>query len=266
MDRQLALSKEKPLADDWLQHSEALVAARTGRLTLAEQHSDQAVGLARDAGQEERAAAYVTAVAVWDALYGRPADARREALLALDRSKGRDVEFGAALAMALSGESAKTEELASDLGRRLPEDTSVQSNYLPTLGALVALRKGNAERSIDLLAPVVPRELWVTGLAFNESFGALYPIYARGLAELALNRPALAAIEFQKILDHPGTVLADPVGTAARVELARALVRAGSTAKAKATYEEVLTLWKDADAGLPFVAQVRAEYAALKPE
>ena len=50
----------------------------------------------------------------------------------------------------------------------------------------------------------------------------------------------------------------------ARVELGRAWTLAGDRAKAKAAYEDFLTLWKDADAGVPLLAQARAELAALR--
>jgi hypothetical protein len=78
----------------------------------------------------------------------------------------------------------------------------------------------------------------------------------------ALRKPAEAAAEFQKILDHPGVVLEDPMGTLARLQLARVWTMAGEAGKAKTTYEELLQLWKDADAPLP-VSAARAEYGRL---
>jgi eukaryotic-like serine/threonine-protein kinase len=37
-----------------------------------------------------------------------------------------------------------------------------------------------------------------------------------------------------------------------------------TTIKAKAEYQDFLTLWKDADPEIPILAQARAEYARLK--
>lgn len=37
-----------------------------------------------------------------------------------------------------------------------------------------------------------------------------------------------------------------------------------NTAKAKAAYQEFLTLWKDADPDIPILKQAKAEYAELK--
>ena len=91
----------------------------------------------------------------------------------------------------------------------------------------------------------------------------MYPTYVRGLSYLALRKAREAAAEFQKILDHPGIVLEDPMGAFARLQLARAWTMADDVGKAKATYEELLRLWKDADSAIPVVSEARAEYARL---
>jgi eukaryotic-like serine/threonine-protein kinase len=49
----------------------------------------------------------------------------------------------------------------------------------------------------------------------------------------------------------------------ARLQLARALALSGDTAKAKRGYDDLFTLWKNADAKIPIVEQARAEYARL---
>jgi hypothetical protein len=65
------------------------------------------------------------------------------------------------------------------------------------------------------------------------------------------------------MLDHPGLLLADPIGPAARVQLARALRDAADTAKARAAYQAFLALWKDADREIPLLQQARTEFARL---
>ena len=57
--------------------------------------------------------------------------------------------------------------------------------------------------------------------------------------------------EFQKILDHRGIVVSDPVGALAHLQLGRAYALTRDKTKAKAAYEDFLTLWKDADPGIP---------------
>ena len=50
MKRQVALAQNRPDAEDWMTHSQALVAAYSGRLQLARGLSQRAVDLARQAG------------------------------------------------------------------------------------------------------------------------------------------------------------------------------------------------------------------------
>ena len=45
---------------------------------------------------------------------------------------------------------------------------------------------------------------------------------------------------------------------------ARAYALQGNTAKAKAAYQDFLTLWKDADPDIPILKQAKAEFAKLK--
>ena len=101
-------------------------------------------------------------------------------------------------------------------------------------------------------------DLGIGGLAFYWRFGALYPIYVRGLAYLAARQPAEAAAEFQRILDHRSIVLVDPMNAMARLQLARALVLSGDTAKARSAYNDLFTLWKSADPDIPVLKQARA--------
>jgi len=86
----------------------------------------------------------------------------------------------------------------------------------------------------------------------------------RGDAHLAARQDPEAGAEFQKILDHRGVVLNQPVGALARLGLARAYVLEGERAKARAAYEDFLALWKHADADVPILKQANAEYSGLK--
>jgi len=135
--------------------------------------------------------------------------------------------------------------------------------YLPTLRALFALNEQDPAAAIQALQPASRYDLALGGVGYIARFGGLYPIYVRGLARLAAREPAEAAAEFQRIVDHPGIVLMDPMGALARLQLARALALAGDTAKARGAYADLLTLWKDADADLAIVKGARAEYGQL---
>jgi hypothetical protein len=54
------------------------------------------------------------------------------------------------------------------------------------------------------------------------------------------------------------------LGSLARLQLARAYNLSGNPAKAKATYEDFFSLWKDADADVPILKEAKAEYAKLQ--
>jgi hypothetical protein len=108
-----------------------------------------------------------------------------------------------------------------------------------------------------------PYDLAVPGTAFYSGafFGAMYPVYVRGMAYSRMRRHGEAAAEFQKILDHPGIMLNDPLGPMARLQLARALSASGDRAKSATVYKDLLTLWKDADPDVPVVQEAKAESA-----
>jgi len=50
----------------------------------------------------------------------------------------------------------------------------------------------------------------------------------------------------------------------AHLGLGRAYALIGETAKARAAYNDFLTLWKDADSDIPLLKQAKAEYATLQ--
>jgi predicted Zn-dependent protease len=184
-------------------------------------------------------------------------------MAALELSKGRGVEYGAAIALALSGDLSRSEALTNALEKHFPEDTSVQFSYLPTLRAVVNLKQGKSANSIKLLQAAVPDELGAPGSSFFGFYGALYPIYFRGEAYLAAHQGAAAAVEFQKILVHRGIFVSDPIGALAHLQLGRAYVLAGDKTKARSAYQDFLTLWKGADPNIPILKQAQAEYANL---
>jgi len=93
--------------------------------------------------------------------------------------------------------------------------------------------------------------------------GPMYPAYLRGEAYLQLRRGNDAATEYQKVVDHPGFMLACPLGRLAHLGLARAYVLQGDTANAKASYQDFLTQWKDADPDIPIFIAAKSEYAKL---
>ena len=264
MEHEIARARGQHGVEDWMWHNQALVLARSGQMQQARIMWERAVALAQQAGDRERAAIYKSAEAVCEAHFGNAAEAKRGAAAALDLAKGRDVEYSAAFALALSGESAASQSLAVDLEKRFPEDTSVQFEYLPTLRALSALTHGAPLDAVEQLERARPYDVALPGTAFFAKFGGLYPAYIRGESYLAAGRGQEAAVEFQKVLNHRGIVFADPIGALAHLQLGRAYVASGDMAKAKNAYQDFLALWKDADENMPVLKQAKAEYAKLR--
>jgi tetratricopeptide (TPR) repeat protein len=264
MGRIVALAKGKPRAEHGVANAEALALARSGRLTLARQSSSRAIDLARQAGEREVAVSYQAARAVWEAVCGNAAEAKKNATAALALSNGRDVQYAGGLALALSGDSSRSQALSDDLARRFPEDTFAQFTYIPVLRALAALERGQATESVERLQIALPYELAVNGLNFNFYLGGLHSAYVRGEALVASHRFTEAIAEFQKILHHRGIVGPDPIGALAHLQLGRALALSGDRNKAKAAYDDFLTLWEGADAEIPILRQAMAEYAKLR--
>ena len=226
--------------------------------------SHHAAELAQQAAQRDRAALDGTGLALWEGFFGNAPEASRNAMAARELSKGREVEYGAAFALALAGDSFRSQTLANDLERRYPEDMSVRFSYLPALRALLALNHSEPSKAIELLQIVVPYDLGAPHSSFDGFFGTLYPVYVRGEAYLAAHQAAQAAAKFQKILDHRGIVVSDPVGALAHLQLGRAFALSGDKTKAKTAYQDFLALWKDADPDIPILKQAKAEYAKLQ--
>jgi predicted Zn-dependent protease len=156
--------------------------------------------------------------------------------------------------LAMVGDSVRAQALAEDLAKRFPENTELHLKCLPEIRANIALSHNEPSRAVEFLQVTSPYDLT----------DGLYPPYARGQAYLALHRGAEAATEFQKILDHRGIVGNSLIGALAHLQIARAFALQGDTAKAKAAYQDFLTLWKDADPDIPILKQAKAEYARLE--
>ncbi|MFN0169784.1 MAG: protein kinase domain-containing protein [Bryobacteraceae bacterium] len=261
MARESTHRKEKFQAQGRFEHQEALILACQGRLKEAARLWDRALILARQGSFLEQAAMFQGARAVCNALFELRAQAQTDAAAALSLYRSRDADYGPAFALALLHNSRQAHKLEADLEKRYPDYTSVQFSYLPVLRALEALNHGDPVKALEMTQAAAPYELAVPGTAYYSGafFGALYPVYVRGLAYFRLGRHREAATEFQKILDHPGLTLNDPIGPMSRLQLARALSASGDRAKSAAAYKDLLMLWRDADPDIPVVRDAKAE-------
>src|ERR1700691_776539 len=263
MAQQIAWLTGKPGIGDLLLALKGDTAAYSGRLREGQELSGQAMESAGRSGEKETVATYFALSGLREALFGNADEARRRANSAMEHSAGRDVQYGSALALAYAKDNARAQTLIDDLGKRFPEDTIVQFNYLPTVRATLALSKGNATEAVEDLRAAAPYEL---GMTTSSVYGwtAMYPVFVRGEAYLAARQGSEAAAEFQKILEHRGIVLFEPIGALAHLGLARAYALQGDTVKARDAYRDFLALWKEADTDIPVLLAAKAEDAKLQ--
>jgi tetratricopeptide (TPR) repeat protein len=234
-------------------------AAYGGRLAQAREWTRRAVVTAMSAQLRNLAAGFKVESALREALFGNLGAARDEAKEARELSTDSDVQGGAALALALSGDWAEAQRLAHDLNEQYPDATLVRFVYLPAIHAAVALRQGEPGKASESLVSTGRYEFAIP------PFGSpMAPVYVHGEAHLAAQKGMEAAAEFQKIIDHRGLVGNSAIGALAHLGLGRAYALTGDTIKARAAYQDFLTLWKDADADISVFKQAKAEYAKLQ--
>ncbi|MGD1104410.1 MAG: tetratricopeptide repeat protein, partial [Terriglobia bacterium] len=282
MARLVSAAMGKPGSEDLLLAEQADTEGWYGKLKDAHELTGRAMDSAQHNDAKESAAAYQAAAALREAEAGNREQARAEAHAAVKLAPNRDVRAMAALALARAGDTAGAEKLAAELDKAFPLGTLVQRYWLPTIWAGVALERKDPNRAIELLKVASTLELsGPTNLAIF-----LCPVYLRGEAYLMLHDGNRAATEFQKFIDHRGVVMNFPWGALARLGLARAYaleagvgaglvpapegrprgapLRQDALAKARAAYQDFLTLWKDADPDIPVLKEAKAEYAKLK--
>jgi tetratricopeptide (TPR) repeat protein len=190
---------------------------------------------------------------------GRAIQARKTQDQALHHKLDRNQRMTLALSLARSGRTDEAERLADEVSQEAPLDTIVQKYLVPTVRAAVKLRQHDPDAAVDLLRGTIQYDL-----AFTQSFDYLYPAYIRGLADLESGDGRSAAVEFQKLIDNPGLCWGYITGPLARLQLGRAERLMGDNASARESYQEFLTIWKDADRDLPIYLQAKTEYAQLK--
>jgi len=249
----------QPAAESLLLYAKPGVKTYYGHFHEARRLLTQGIALEKKAGSWRPTSEYDTRQALREAEVGNSARAQRAAAKALQTIQDRDTELALALVLARAGDIEQARKLADTLSQDSPLDTVVQNYCLPTIRAAMKLHDHDPAAAVEILRPTIKYDL-----ADVESFNSVYPAYIRGLAYLEMGEGRLAAVEFQKLLDHPGRVGREVIGALARLQLARAQKIMGDEAAARKSYEDFLTLWKDADSDIPIYQQAKAEYARLR--
>ena len=247
--------------------------AYAGRIRKARELTKRAVDSAVRTDSKENGAIWWENAALREAAVGNFVEARSDAAAGLQLyPPSPSVQVEAALAYALVGDASQAQPLWRDLNQRYPLSTQVQSLWLPSISAQIAIDRKNAAAGIEQLERALS-PIEYGNITFINQVSCLYPTYIRGQAFLAAGQSAQAAAEFKKILDHSGIVWNCWTGALARLGVARANALQAKTSqgadadaarvRALAAYKDFLALWKDADPDIPILKEAKSEYTKL---
>jgi tetratricopeptide (TPR) repeat protein len=262
MQQQLNWAAGKPNGEDTLLAAQSDTEAYYGRLKKARDYTRRAVDSSLKADLKESAATWAAQAGMREAMFGYPAEAQKYAEEALKFApNGKDTRALAALIFARTGNETRAQAIADDLRALYVSNTVMQKAWLPVVRSQMAMRKQRYAEAVQLLEVVLPYEKGqLTG---NLSDSCMIPAFLRGEAELNAQRAHQAALEFQKIEVNSGITGNCWSGPLAKLSKARAQAAAGSPAEARASYQQFLALWKDADPEIPTLKQAKAEVTRL---
>jgi serine/threonine protein kinase len=272
MEQQRSIARGRPEFEERLLGLDSNTQAYFGRVQKARLLSEKAVESGRENGHKEAAVRWLALQGFREAQFGNKMLAIRVAKSALAQAKGQEVRANAALALAVAGDTAEAERVADELNRAHRLDTMMQNYSLPCILAAIQISRGQPQRAVEFLERTRPYEM---GSDNPDAIDLMRPAYFRGQAYLLAGEGTAAAGEFEKVLKHPGIVLNSHLWALARLGLARARVLEARSArdaiatdaartKARAAYQDFLTLWKDADPDVPILRQAKTEYAKLQ--
>jgi len=262
MQRQVDLATRVPGGEDWLLSQQSDTWAYSGQLTKARDFSRRAVESARTNELQEVAAIWRMNAAVREVEFGNASQAKEAVKEGLRLANTRDTQVLAALVLARAGDTARAQALVENLEKSFPQNTELNSYWLPSVHAAILLDRGKPAEAIKTLDPTAPYELAYPRPQL-EGGSLMYPAYLRGQAYLLLHQGSEASGEFQKLIDQRAVVVNCPFGALARLWLGRAHAVQGDTPAARKTYQEFLTLWKDADPDIPTLIAAKSESAKL---
>ncbi len=258
MQEQLQWAAGKPRTEDVLLQHQADTESYYGRIQQGREVSRRAIESAKGSDAMEAASQWALRQALAEAELGNYTVAHRLTGEALALDNGRDNRIVAALVYARAGDAAKAKSLSDVLNHEFPLDTMLQNVSLPCIRAATALRQHQPFHAIEVLGVSEPYELGQGTISY------IYPAYLRGEAYLQTNQPERAVAEYRKLINNPGVVGNFVSGALVRLQLARSQQMMGDKEAARKSYQDFLTLWKDADPDTPIYRQAKAEYAKLE--
>jgi serine/threonine protein kinase/tetratricopeptide (TPR) repeat protein len=263
MQRQIAGVTGKSGLEDFVLSIQSDTEAYAGRFHKARELSRRAAESASRNDKKETAAEWLLNAALREAEIGNPQQAREQTSSAMSLFSSRDVRVLAALALARSGDAARAQDMADDLSRSAPANTLLNCYWLPTIRASSELTRHHPDNALQLLQAASPCELGEPNPQVQIA-GTLYPGYVRGQAHLENGDAQQAVAEFQKLIDHRGVVQNFVLGALVHLQMGRAYLATGDTAKAHVQYQNFFAIWKDADPDILILKEAKAEYAKLQ--
>jgi len=239
MEQQSAWAAGKPGAEGVFLGFDAQTAAAHGKMAKARELFQRSAAVDQRDDLKANATSTWAGAGLWEAEYGNPELARRDASSALTTAPSETAKILAALAYAKSGDTSRAESIAKELSQRLPNGTMFNNVWLPNIRAQIATSRGNPAEAIKFLEVARPYDL---GQEPPRPF--LYPVYVRGQAYLRAHQASSAVAEFQKILDHRGISGGAPIESLSELGLARARAMSGDSSGARTAYQDFFALWQ----------------------
>jgi len=256
--RELELAAGKP-DEPIMLLAQARAECSRGRLQPARAAFTQSESASQRLGYKEFDGVILALQAGCEADLGNLAEARQKISEALARSEDRETRRIVMVALAQTGDAARSQKIADDLVRQYPTDTLLNKVWVPVAQSLTDLQHNQPAQAVERLEAATPYELG------SEPGSARYSVnFIRGEAFLRLKDGAKAAAEYQKILNHRGIDPIDVSYNLSHLGLGRAQALQGNTAAAKSAYQDFFAAWKDADPDVPILKQANAEYEKLQ--
>jgi tetratricopeptide (TPR) repeat protein len=259
MQNERTWASQDPVRGRFVLFFESKIAGFYGRSRDAHRLTQMAVDSSIKAGSVSSAAAFESIDGLREAEIGHLRQSEALGTDVVQKTHDPNHLMVAALLFARAGNTKQSQDLLEKVNQLLPKDFTIQAFNLPATRAAIKLDENDPAAAIEILRSVTPYDL-----AISDSFDTVYPAYLRGIAYLQLKEGNLAAAEFRKVLDHPGVGQAGVTGALSILQLARSQALMGDGNAARKSYEDFLTLWKDADADLPIYKTAKAEYADLR--
>ena len=235
---------------------QAGVAFTRGQFKKALDFNTKSKELLLSQGRKENASQNAALAGFAQAVMGQCAESKQKAGEALSLSRGKVDVSMAAIDFALCGDTAQAQSLADELLKRFPQETISNGVMVPLIRGTIENNRGRYAQALEATQPAVRFELGaIAGFWVN---------YVRGQAYLGQHSGNEAAVEFQKILDHPTAEPFSPLYQLARLGLARAAAMSGDKVKSRTEYQNFFAAWKDADPDLSVLAEAKKEYEQLK--